>query len=555
MDSKNKPTADYEKKTQQWLEEVSSSAKRDYNFDTVSGSSVEPLYYPEDSDDEYLEKLGFPGQYPYTRGIHANMYRGKLWTMRQFSGFGTPKETNARYHYLLKQGQTGLSVAFDMPTLMGYDTDHEFSRGEVGKCGVNVQSLSDMQSLFNGIDLGVVSVSQTINGPAIILLAYYVAAAEEQGVDRIDLRGTLQNDILKEFIAQKEWIFPPKPSMRIITDIIEFCTSELPQFNTISISGYHIREAGSTAAQELAFTLLDGFCYVEHAIERGIDVDEFSPRLSFFFNSHLDFFEEVAKYRAARRIWSRHMKEKYSAKSERSWKLRFHTQTAGATLTAQQPEINIARTAFQALAAVMGGTQSLHTNSMDETLALPSEKAAEIALRTQQLIAYETGIANVTDPLGGSWYVESLTDQLEEEAEAYFQKVEEMGGVIAAIEDGFFQREIARSAFEYEKKINDKSRIVVGVNDFIKEDEEIEIPILKIGKEAEEDQNAKLKALRNTRDPQSVKLALDNVRKAASSEQNLMPPLIKAAHAGATLGEIVIEMKKVFGEWNETPAF
>ena len=555
MDSKNKPTADYEKNTQQWLEEVSRSAKRDYNFDTVSGSSVEPLYYPEDSDDEYLEKLGFPGQYPYTRGIHANMYRGKLWTMRQFSGFGTPKETNARYHYLLKQGQTGLSVAFDMPTLMGYDTDHEFSRGEVGKCGVNVQSLSDMQSLFNGIDLGVVSVSQTINGPAIILLAYYVAAAEEQGVDRIDLRGTLQNDILKEFIAQKEWIFPPKPSMRIITDIIEFCTSELPQFNTISISGYHIREAGSTAAQELAFTLLDGFCYVEHAIERGIDVDEFSPRLSFFFNSHLDFFEEVAKYRAARRIWSRHMKEKYSAKSERSWKLRFHTQTAGATLTAQQPEINIARTAFQALAAVMGGTQSLHTNSMDETLALPSEKAAEIALRTQQLIAYETGIANVTDPLGGSWYVESLTDQLEKEAEAYFQKVEEMGGVIAAIEDGFFQREIARSAFEYEKKINDKSRIVVGVNDFIKEDEEIEIPILKIGKEAEEDQNAKLKALRNTRDPQSVKLALDNVRKVASSEQNLMPPLIKAAHAGATLGEIVIEMKKVFGEWNETPAF
>jgi methylmalonyl-CoA mutase N-terminal domain/subunit len=555
LDSKNKPTADYEKKTQQWLEEVSSSAKRDYNFDTVSGSSVEPLYYPEDSDDEYLEKLGFPGQYPYTRGIHANMYRGKLWTMRQFSGFGTPKETNARYHYLLKQGQTGLSGAFDMPTLMGYDTDHEFSRGEVGKCGVNVQSLSDMQSLFNGIDLGVVSVSQTINGPAIILLAYYVAAAKEQGVDRIDLRGTLQNDILKEFIAQKEWIFPPKPSMRIITDIIEFCTSELPQFNTISISGYHIREAGSTAAQELAFTLLDGFCYVEHAIERGIDVDEFSPRLSFFFNSHLDFFEEVAKYRAARRIWSRHMKEKYSAKSERSWKLRFHTQTAGATLTAQQPEINIARTAFQALAAVMGGTQSLHTNSMDETLALPSEKAAEIALRTQQLIASETGIANVTDPLGGSWYVESLTDQLEEEAEAYFQKVDEMGGVIAAIEDGFFQREIARSAFEYEKKINDKSRIVVGVNDFIKEDEEIEIPILKIGKEAEEDQNAKLKALRNTRDPQSVKLALDNVRKVASSEQNLMPPLIKAAHAGATLGEIVIEMKKVFGEWNETPAF
>ena len=546
---------DSNKKKQKWQEEVSSSSKRDYNFDTVSGSSVDPLYYPADADDDYLEKLGFPGQYPYTRGIHASMYRGKLWTMRQFSGFGTPEDTNARYHYLLKQGQTGLSVAYDMPTLMGYDTDHEFSRGEVGKCGVNVQSLQNMQTLFKGIDLGAVSVSQTINGPAIILLAFYIAAAEEQGVDRINLRGTLQNDILKEFIAQKEWIFPPKPSMRIITDIIEFCTSELPKFNTISISGYHIREAGSTAAQELAFTLLDGFCYVEHAIERGIDVDEFSPRLSFFFNSHLDLFEEVAKYRAARRIWSRHMKEKYGAKSERSWKLRFHTQTAGATLTAQQPEINIARTAFQALAAVMGGTQSLHTNSMDETLALPSEKAAEIALRTQQLIAYETGVANVVDPLGGSWYVESLTDKLEAEAEDYFRKVDEMGGVISAIEDGYFQREIARSAFEYEKKINEKSRIVVGVNDFIKEDEKIEIPILEIGTDTEENQNASLVRLREERDFQAVAAALANVEASASSEQNLLPPIIEAAHAGASLGEIVTAMKKVFGEWNETPAF
>ena len=546
---------DSNKKKQKWQEEVSSSSKRDYNFDTVSGSSVDPLYYPADADDDYLEKLGFPGQYPYTRGIHANMYRGKLWTMRQFSGFGTPEDTNARYHYLLKQGQTGLSVAYDMPTLMGYDTDHEFSRGEVGKCGVNVQSLQNMQTLFKGIDLGAVSVSQTINGPAIILLAFYIASAEEQGVDRINLRGTLQNDILKEFIAQKEWIFPPKPSMRIITDIIEFCTSELPKFNTISISGYHIREAGSTAAQELAFTLLDGFCYVEHAIERGIDVDEFSPRLSFFFNSHLDLFEEVAKYRAARRIWSRHMKEKYDAKSERSWKLRFHTQTAGATLTAQQPEINIARTAFQALAAVMGGTQSLHTNSMDETLALPSEKAAEIALRTQQLIAYETGVANVIDPLGGSWYVESLTDKLEAEAEDYFRKVDEMGGVISAIEDGYFQREIARSAFEYEKKINEKSRIVVGVNDFIKEDEKIEIPILEIGTDTEENQNASLVRLREERDFQAVAAALANVEASASSEQNLLPPIIEAAHAGASLGEIVTAMKKVFGEWNETPAF
>jgi methylmalonyl-CoA mutase N-terminal domain/subunit len=546
---------DSNKKKQKWQEEVSSSSKRDYNFDTVSGSSVDPLYYPADADDDYLEKLGFPGQYPYTRGIHASMYRGKLWTMRQFSGFGTPEDTNARYHYLLKQGQTGLSVAYDMPTLMGYDTDHEFSRGEVGKCGVNVQSLQNMQTLFKGIDLGAVSVSQTINGPAIILLAFYIASAEEQGVDRINLRGTLQNDILKEFIAQKEWIFPPKPSMRIITDIIEFCTSELPKFNTISISGYHIREAGSTAAQELAFTLLDGFCYVEHAIERGIDVDEFSPRLSFFFNSHLDLFEEVAKYRAARRIWSRHMKEKYDAKSERSWKLRFHTQTAGATLTAQQPEINIARTAFQALAAVMGGTQSLHTNSMDETLALPSEKAAEIALRTQQLIAYETGVANVIDPLGGSWYVESLTDKLEAEAEDYFRKVDEMGGVIPAIEDGYFQREIARSAFEYEKKINEKSRIVVGVNDFIKEDEKIEIPILEIGTDTEENQNASLVRLREERDFQAVAAALANVEASASSEQNLLPPIIEAAHAGASLGEIVTAMKKVFGEWNETPAF
>jgi len=546
---------DSNKKKQKWQEEVSSSSKRDYNFDTVSGSSVDPLYYPADADDDYLEKLGFPGQYPYTRGIHANMYRGKLWTMRQFSGFGTPEDTNARYHYLLKQGQTGLSVAYDMPTLMGYDTDHEFSRGEVGKCGVNVQSLQNMQTLFKGIDLGAVSVSQTINGPAIILLAFYIASAEEQGVDRINLRGTLQNDILKEFIAQKEWIFPPKPSMRIITDIIEFCTSELPKFNTISISGYHIREAGSTAAQELAFTLLDGFCYVEHAIERGIDVDEFSPRLSFFFNSHLDLFEEVAKYRAARRIWSHHMKEKYDAKSERSWKLRFHTQTAGATLTAQQPEINIARTAFQALAAVMGGTQSLHTNSMDETLALPSEKAAEIALRTQQLIAYETGVANVVDPLGGSWYVESLTDKLEAEAEDYFRKVDEMGGVISAIEDGYFQREIARSAFEYEKKINEKSRIVVGVNDFIKEDEKIEIPILEIGTDVEENQNASLVKLREERDSQAVAAALANVEASASSEQNLLPPIIEAAHAGASLGEIVTAMKKVFGEWNETPAF
>ncbi|MFQ6607094.1 MAG: methylmalonyl-CoA mutase [Fidelibacterota bacterium] len=545
----------FHKKKKLWQEEVESSSNRDYNFDTVSGNEVLPLYYPSEGDEEYLEKLGFPGQYPYTRGIHANMYRGKLWTMRQFSGFGTPKQTNRRYHYLLKQGQTGLSVAYDMPTLMGYDTDSELARGEVGKCGVNVQSLRDMENLFEGIDLGSVSVSQTINGPAIILLAFYVAAAEKQGVKRQNLRGTLQNDILKEFIAQKEWIYPPQASMRIITDIIEFCTQEMPKFNTISISGYHIREAGSTAAQELAFTLMDGFCYVEHAKDRGINVDKFAPRLSFFFNSHLDFFEEVAKFRAARRIWARYMKEKYGAKSERAWKLRFHTQTAGASLTAQQPEINIARTAFQALAAVLGGTQSLHTNSMDETLALPTEKAAEIALRTQQLIAYETGVANVADPLGGSWYIESLTDRIEEEAEDYFQKVEAMGGVIAAIEDGYFQREIARSAFEYEKKINEKSRIVVGVNDFIKEDEDIEIPILEIGREVEENQNTALNKLREERDSQAVSSALEAVAKVAAKEQNLVPPIIKASISGATLGEIVNAMKNVFGEWKETPAF
>lgn len=555
MSSTKKNPDMFHKKKKLWQEEVESSSNRDYNFDTVSGNEVLPLYYPSEGDEEYLEKLGFPGQYPYTRGIHANMYRGKLWTMRQFSGFGTPKQTNRRYHYLLKQGQTGLSVAYDMPTLMGYDTDSELARGEVGKCGVNVQSLRDMENLFEGIDLGSVSVSQTINGPAIILLAFYVAAAEKQGVKRQNLRGTLQNDILKEFIAQKEWIYPPQASMRIITDIIEFCTQEMPKFNTISISGYHIREAGSTAAQELAFTLMDGFCYVEHAKDRGINVDKFAPRLSFFFNSHLDFFEEVAKFRAARRIWARYMKEKYGAKSERAWKLRFHTQTAGASLTAQQPEINIARTAFQALAAVLGGTQSLHTNSMDETLALPTEKAAEIALRTQQLIAYETGVANVADPLGGSWYIESLTDRIEEEAEDYFQKVEAMGGVIAAIEDGYFQREIARSAFEYEKKINEKSRIVVGVNDFIKEDEDIEIPILEIGREVEENQNTALNKLREERDSQAVSSALEAVAKVAAKEQNLVPPIIKASISGATLGEIVNAMKNVFGEWKETPAF
>jgi methylmalonyl-CoA mutase N-terminal domain/subunit len=538
-----------------WEAEAASGQDRDYDFHTVSGEPVDLLYYPDEPSTWYLEKLGFPGQFPYTRGIHANMYRGRLWTMRQFAGFGTPRETNERYHFLLEQGQTGLSVAYDMPTLMGYDPDHPFSVGEVGKCGVNVASLRDMEILFDGIDLGRISVSQTINGPAIILLAFYIAVAERQGVPLADLRGTLQNDILKEFIAQKEWIFPPEPSLRIIVDMIAYCTEHMPRFNTISISGYHIREAGSTAAQELAFTLADGFTYVEYALKAGLEVDQFAPRLSFFFNSHLDFFEEIAKFRAARRIWARTMKTKYGARDPRSWKLRFHTQTAGCTLTAQQPENNISRTAFQALAAVLGGTQSLHTNSMDETLALPSEKAAEIALRTQQLIAYETGVANVIDPLGGSWYVEALTDQLEAKAEAYFRQIEELGGVIPAIEAGFFQREIARAAADYQRRVDEGQRIVVGVNEFVKADEKLEIPILKIGPEVEREQVRQVRQIRAERDNEAVRRALEDVRAACASDQNLVPPIVAAAKAAATLGEIVAAMKDVFGEWQETTVF
>ena len=545
----------YKKQKKQWQLDTEKATKRDYDFRTVSGLPVDLLYMPENESEDYVNKIGFPGQYPFTRGVHSNMYRGKLWTMRQFAGFGTPQETNERYHLLLSQGQTGLSVAFDMPTLMGYDPGHNFALGEVGKCGVNVASLKDMEILFDNIDLGKISVSQTINGPAVILLAFYIAVADNHNVPQNQLRGTLQNDILKEFIAQKEWIFPPKPSMRIITDMMQYCAEHMPQYNTISISGYHIREAGSTAAQELAFTLADGFAYVEHAVEAGMDVDKFAPRLSFFFNAHLDFFEEIAKYRAARRIWAKRMKNKYNAKSERSWKLRFHTQTAGCSLTAQQPEINIARTAFQALSGVLGGTQSLHTNSMDETLALPSEKAAEIALRTQQLIAYETGAANVIDPLGGSWYVESLTNKLEEEAELYFNQIDELGGVIPAIELGFFQREIAKSASDYQRLVDEKKRIVVGVNDFIKEDEKIDIPILEIGKEAEEKQIEAITKLRKNRSSDAVLMALDEVKKACKNNTNIMPPIINAAKSYATLGEIVDAMKDVFGEWQETSIF
>jgi len=545
----------FNKAKKKWNKEVQTSVKRDYNFDTLSGESLQPLYYPDKPSDDYLEKLGFPGQFPYTRGVHANMYRGKLWTKRQFSGFGTPEETNSRYHSLLNKGQTGLSVAYDMPTLMGYDPDHPWAKGEVGKCGVSVASIKDMEQLFKDIDLGGISVSQTINGPAMILLAFYIAVAENQGVPLANLRGTLQNDILKEFIAQKEWIFPPQPSMRIITDMMAFCSEHMPQFNTISISGYHIREAGSTAVQELAFTLADGFAYVEHAMAAGLDIDSFAPRLSFFFNSHLDFFEEIAKYRAARRIWAKRMKNKYGANNPRSWKLRFHAQTAGCSLTAQQPENNVARTGFQALAAVLGGTQSLHTNSMDETLALPTEKAAEIALRTQQLIAFETGVANVADPLGGSWFVESLTDHMEAEAEKYFEEIENLGGVIPAIEKGYFQREIAYAASEYQQKIDEKELIHVGVNDFIKEDEEIEIPLLEIGDEAENIQIESLAKLRKERDENMVQKALSRIQEACVNSDNIMPPIIEASKAFATMGEIVVAMKAEFGEWQEAAVF
>ena len=535
-----------------WKEDVENSSQRDYSFKSASGEDVELLYYPDDNENNYIDNLNFPGQFPYTRGIHPNLYRGKLWTMRQFAGFGTPAETNQRFKHLLEQGQTGLSVAFDMPTLMGYDADHPFSEGEVGMCGVAISSLKDMELLFKGIDLSKISVSMTINGPAVILFAFYVAAAKNQGVDISKLNGTLQNDILKEFIAQKEWIYPPAESMRIIMDMIQFCTREMPKYNTISVSGYHIREAGSTAIQELAFTLADGFCYVEHAINVGLDVDEFAPRLSYFFNSHLDFFEEIAKFRAARRIWAHVMKKKYGAKSERSLKLRFHTQTAGFSLTAQQPQNNISRTAFQGLAAVLGGTQSLHTNSMDETLALPSQHAAEIALRTQQLIAFETGVANVVDPLGGSWYVEELTDKMEKEAYKYFSKIDELGGVIPAIEMGYFQREIAEAASDYQRRVDSKRRIVVGVNKFSKANEEIEIPILEIRKEVQIEQIESIKTLRKKRNEQAINAKLKTITEACRTNSNLIPLIIDAAQSQATLGELVTSMKVVFGEWQET---
>ncbi|HVW88221.1 MAG TPA: methylmalonyl-CoA mutase family protein [Gaiellaceae bacterium] len=522
---------------------------------TISGVEIDELYSPENVAVDLERDLGRPGAFPFTRGVYPTMYRGRLWTMRQFAGFGTAEETNERFRYLLEHGQTGLSTAFDMPTLMGYDSDHPRSLGEVGREGVAIDSLGDMETLFSGIPLGEVSTSMTINSPAAILLAFYACVGEEQGVPREKLRGTIQTDILKEYIAQKEYIFPPEPSMRLVTDMVEFCAREMPLWHPISISGYHIREAGSTAAQELAFTLADGFTYVEWAIERGLDVDEFAPRLSFFFNAHLDFFEEIAKYRAARRIWATVMRDKYGAKNPRSWLMRFHTQTAGVSLTAQQPELNIVRTAIEALAAVLGGTQSLHTNSFDEALALPTEDAVRIALRTQQVIAHETGVVNTIDPLGGSWFVEHLTTELERQAYDYFDQIEKLGGVVAAIKENFFQKEIAEASFRYQAEVEAEQRIVVGVNRYLLDDE-TPIPILKVDPALEAKQIERVQALRARRDSAAVERALARLRDdAAHPDRNLMHPIVDAARVYVTMGEMCDAFRDVWGTWRETPVF
>jgi methylmalonyl-CoA mutase N-terminal domain/subunit len=542
--------------TEQWRRELYDAApERDGELtSTISGLENEPLYTPDNVDIDYEHDLGYPGVYPFTRGVYPSMYRRKLWTMRQFAGFGTAEETNARFRYLLQHGQTGLSTAFDMPSLMGYDSDHPRSLGEVGREGVAIDSLADMETLFSGIPLDQVSTSMTINSPAAILLAFYVCVGEEQGVPRAELRGTIQTDILKEYIAQKEWIFPPEPSMRLVTDMVEFCAREMPRWHPISISGYHIREAGSNAVQELAFTLADGFAYVEAAIERGLDVDDFAPRLSFFFNAHIDFFEEIAKYRAARRIWAREMRERYGAKNPRSWLMRFHTQTAGVSLTAQQPEVNIVRTALEALAAVLGGTQSLHTNSFDEALALPTEDAVRLALRTQQVIAHETGVTNTIDPLGGAWYLEDLTNRLEAEAYDYFERIRALGGVIPAIKENFFQREIAEASFRYQAEVEQKQRIVVGVNRY--ESDEAHIDILRIDPVLEQKQIERVRAVRARRDAAAGEAALGALKEAASRDGvNLMPLIIDASRAYATMGEMCDALRDVWGVWRETPVF
>lgn len=544
-----------ERAEKEWREQSARAPERPESFSTVSGKTLRALYTQRDiASLDYLRDLGFPGSYPFTRGVQENMYRGRLWTMRQFSGFGDAVASNRRYRYLLEQGQTGLSVAFDMPTIMGYDSDHPRAAGEVGRCGVAVDSLEDMELLFKDIPPDRITTSMTINGPAAALWCFYLANALKQGIRLDQIGGTIQNDILKEYIAQKSWIFPPEPSLRLITDIFAFAAKEVPLWNTISISGYHIREAGSTAVQELAFTLADGFAYVEAGIKAGLDVDDFAPRLSFFFNAHLDFFEEICKYRAARRIWARHMKERYGAKNPRSWMMRFHTQTAGCSLTAQEPENNIVRTALEALAAVLGGTQSLHTNSMDEALALPTEKAVKIALRSQQIIAYESGAANTIDPLAGSYFIEALTNEMEAETEEYFNRIEVLGGVLAAIERGFFQQEIADAAYAYQRAVEKGERVVVGINRFVS-GEPPDIELLKIDPAVEQRQVKRLQRLKERRDNIAVAGSLQRLTQAAVGSENLVPYILEAAQVYTTGGEIIDALKEVFGEYRERPLF
>jgi methylmalonyl-CoA mutase N-terminal domain/subunit len=542
--------------TEAWRQELygATPEREGELFSTMSGVENEPLYTPDNAELDYERDLGYPGVFPYTRGVYPSMYRGRLWTMRQFAGFGTAAETNERFRYLLEHGQTGLSTAFDMPTLMGYDSDHPRSLGEVGREGVAIDSLDDMLTLFSGIPLDAVSTSMTINAPAAMLLAFYACVGEEQGVPVAQLRGTVQTDILKEYIAQKEWIFPPEPSMRLVVDMIEWCSREMPLMHPVSISGYHIREAGSTAAQELAFTLADGFAYVDACVARGMDVDDFAPRLSFFFNAHLDFFEEIAKYRAARRIWATRMRDKYGAKNPRSWLMRFHTQTAGVSLTAQQPEVNLIRTAIEALAAVLGGTQSLHTNSFDEALALPTENAVRLALRTQQVIAHEVGVVNTADPLGGSYYLEHLTSELERQAYDYFDRIEQLGGVIPAIEQNFMQREIAEASYRYQSEVEQQQRVIVGVNRYQLEDEP-QLEILRIDPALEQQQIERVQAVRARREAAVVESTLAELKRAASGDTNLMGPIIACSRAYVTMGEMCDALRDVWGTWRETPVF
>jgi isobutyryl-CoA mutase large subunit len=546
---------------ERWRSEYERLEKRDADFETISGEELEPLYSPANTEIDHDRELGHPGEYPYTRGVYPTMYRGRLWTIRQFSGFGSARDTNERYKMLLSSGGTGLSVAYDMPTLMGRDSDDPRALGEVGHCGVAVDSVADMQTLFDGIPLGDTTTSMTISGPAVVLFAMYLVAAERQGVPWKDLDGTLQTDILKEYIAQKEWVFPPEPHLRLMGDLFEFCAREMPKYHPVSVSGYHIREAGSTAAQELAFTLADGFAYVELAKQRGISPDDFGPMLSFFFDAHLDFFEEIAKFRAARRIWARWMKERFGATNPKAMQLKFHTQTAGVSLTAQQPMNNVVRTAIEALAAVLGGTQSLHTNALDEVLALPSEEAASIALRTQLVIAGETGVANVVDPLGGSWFVESLTNKIEQRAEEYFSQIERLGGdkgvlagVLAGIERGWFQQEIADAAWRQQIQVEKRRRLIVGVNDFVQADEP-DLQILRISQEVEREQVRSLGELRSARDQAAVDKALGALSEAAGGSGNLIPFIVDAVRASATEGEVIGALRSVFGEYREAPRF